>query len=1162
MNQKKEPIMNNSISISLKSLLTFLVCCLCFIKNINAQVQVVPDNSVGVGTLIPHASAKLEVHSETQGFLMPRMTINQRDAIVSPSDGLEVYVTNNSDAIRGPWYYDGSLNEWIKLALPPGGGTGQVLSINNAGDYVWVTLASDIVTTLVDNGDNTYTYTSEDGTVTVIDTDETTTTLVDNGNDTYTYTSEDGTVTVINTGNGTNVNIYTDDGSLPTNRNVDMNDNILNFDDGRIELNDGANNVLLGDNNGSSITSGSGNAAFGTNILNSNTSGLRNIGIGFNVLTSNTTKGYNVGLGYQVMQNLNANHNIAMGYRSMQLATTGQYNIALGTNSLRSNTTGIHNVAFGSNALVLNTTGRYNFAGIVSSLSKNTSGSHNIGIGYLSLQRNTSGTANVSLGVYALRYNTTGGYNVALGGYSMHQNTTGKYNIGIGQYALRYNKTGHYNVAVGYRAGWAALGSNNVFLGRQAGYSETGSNKLYIENTTSSNPLIYGDFATNYLKINGILHATSHIQDSNGALGVNGQFLGRDAGGVVWQDAPSGGGSDGVAISHSVSGTTNKTLVTARSNGLSPLTVSWTDLDTDTQLNQEQVQDFVGPMLSGNTEIGIQVTYDDGANEIDFINTAPDQVVSLTGTGGAVVTGTYPNFTINAGSSSGGADGVSTGQTVTGTTTKTLTTTRSNGLPNLVETWTDLDTKLTNEQVQDIIGPMVSGNTEIGIDVSYDDNSNEFDFVNTAPDQVVNLNAGPGIIVTGSYPTYTIESNASDTDWVETTSSVYNTTKNIGIGTSSPDDELHVVGRINVNFPNATTNGIAIGDNSGNGSSSAEGNITIGKNAGTTMTSDRNIAIGNSAGSGASESTTTGNVFIGHNAGQSPDAASQIDRFNVYVGFRSGETQKGLSNISIGGNAGYKSINSYNNLIGHYAGAENKGSNLIAIGKEAGEFNEGFQNTFLGYKSGELHTTGNCNTFLGTNTGSSTTNISNSVALGCNAIVNASDKVYLHSNGGTITGDVDYTNPSDQRFKNNVKEDVPGLEFIKRLNPVTYDFDHKKYKSHLVQMMPDSVQSFHLDSLEYNTTKGIGFIAQEVDQILKDLNIEFSGLHKPEVDNPTSHYTIGYSQFVMPLVKAVQEQQAIIEEQNKKIDVHKTELEARDQILDDLIRRIEVLEKE
>jgi hypothetical protein len=51
-------------------------------------------------------SAILEVQSTTQGVLMPRVTLTQRDAIANPALGLLVYQTNE---IAGFHYYDGSV---------------------------------------------------------------------------------------------------------------------------------------------------------------------------------------------------------------------------------------------------------------------------------------------------------------------------------------------------------------------------------------------------------------------------------------------------------------------------------------------------------------------------------------------------------------------------------------------------------------------------------------------------------------------------------------------------------------------------------------------------------------------------------------------------------------------------------------------------------------------------------------------------------------------------------------------------------------------------------------------------------------------------------------------------------------------------------------------
>jgi len=46
-----------------------------------------------------------------------------------------------------------------------------------------------------------------------------------------------------------------------------------------------------------------------------------------------------------------------------------------------------------------------------------------------------------------------------------------------------------------------------------------------------------------------------------------------------------------------------------------------TDTNTDTQLTNEQVQDIVGAMLTGNTETNISVTYQDSDGTIDFVST-------------------------------------------------------------------------------------------------------------------------------------------------------------------------------------------------------------------------------------------------------------------------------------------------------------------------------------------------------------------------------------------------------------------------------------------------------------------------------------------------------------------------------------------------------------
>lgn len=70
--------------------------------------------SVGIGTVNPNTSAQLDISSTNKGFLLPRMTAAQRNAINTPAKGLLVYQTDGS---AGFWYYNGSV--WVQLYCAP-----------------------------------------------------------------------------------------------------------------------------------------------------------------------------------------------------------------------------------------------------------------------------------------------------------------------------------------------------------------------------------------------------------------------------------------------------------------------------------------------------------------------------------------------------------------------------------------------------------------------------------------------------------------------------------------------------------------------------------------------------------------------------------------------------------------------------------------------------------------------------------------------------------------------------------------------------------------------------------------------------------------------------------------------------------------------------------
>ena len=74
------------------------------------------DSRVSIGTNTQPASAILTLSSTNKGFLPPRMTGSQAEAIASPAEGLIIYSTDGSGSTitsKGWWGYDGST--WTKF---------------------------------------------------------------------------------------------------------------------------------------------------------------------------------------------------------------------------------------------------------------------------------------------------------------------------------------------------------------------------------------------------------------------------------------------------------------------------------------------------------------------------------------------------------------------------------------------------------------------------------------------------------------------------------------------------------------------------------------------------------------------------------------------------------------------------------------------------------------------------------------------------------------------------------------------------------------------------------------------------------------------------------------------------------------------------------------
>ncbi len=252
----------------------------------------------------------------------------------------------------------------------------------------------------------------------------------------------------------------------------------------------GYNNAFLGYAAGVNNTIGYHNIFLGRDAGYTNSTGDNNIFLGYNAGFSNTTADYSTFIGnYAGYSNTTGLYNTFIGYYAGYANTTANGNTCIGYYTGKSNSTGHHNCFIGDDAGYSNTTGySNNFLGTAAGYA-NTTGRLNNFIGYYAGNANTTGNANNFLGYFSGAYNTIGTSNTFLGYFSGYANDTGSYNTFIGNYAGKEN----------------SAGNSNIFIGYNAGYNETGSNKLYISNTDVSFPLIYGDFSSSIIAVNGKL---------------------------------------------------------------------------------------------------------------------------------------------------------------------------------------------------------------------------------------------------------------------------------------------------------------------------------------------------------------------------------------------------------------------------------------------------------------------------------------------------------------------------------------------------------------------------------------------------------------------------------------------------------------------------------
>ena len=325
---------------------------------------------------------------------------------------------------------------------------------------------------------------------------------------------------------------------------------------------------------------------------------------------------------------------------------------------------------------------------------------------------------------------------------------------------------------------------------------------------------------------------------------------------------------------------------------------------------------------------------------------------------------------------------------------------------------------------------------------------------------------------------------------------------------------------------------VFIGNNTGRDNTTGSSNIMIGDEAGiSNVDGNGNVMMGDWAGYSNTEGST--NVFIGIDAGFSNISgysnvfigpytgyANNIGEHNVFLGLYSGEDNvDGNSNTFLGSGSGWSNISGSENVsIGLLAGSDNNGNNNTFVGSYAGELNEfGENNVFIGYGAGR-NETGSGKLYINNDSLSGVPLVYGEFSdtdpyLNITAFTDVTGDMGVTGNMG-VDGDITGTNIteiSDRKWKTNIGDYDNALMQVSKLRGVTYNW------------INDESRNWNTDEMQ------IGLIAQEVETVIPELV-------KTDQQGDKS---VNYSKLTVVLLEALKEQQEMIEELQREIEILK-----------------------
>jgi hypothetical protein len=335
--------------------------------------------------------------------------------------------------------------------------------------------------------------------------------------------------------------------------------------------------------------------------------------------------------------------------------------------------------------------------------------------------------------------------------------------------------------------------------------------------------------------------------------------------------------------------------------------------------------------------------------------------------------------------------------------------------------------------------------------------------------------------------------------------------------------DVGISGNLILPATTATTGQISLGGNTfvhGYGGPGTFGdNVFIGKGAG-------NFTMGGATLIEGSENVGVGlQSFHANTTGFNNTAIGGFSMYSNTTG--DGNTASGYNALEFNTSGGYNTASGLQSLTSNTTGSYNTGDGYGALGANT----TGYENTASGFAAGNTNSTGFDNTFIGATSDAAVDGLFNATAVGFGAVVDAANHIRIGDTNVTqIGGQVAWSNLSDARAKTEIRDLELGLELVMALRPV----------------------AFSLKTGDGRTD--MGFLAQDVEAVLGD-GYSVLGIG----GDPDRTLSLRYADLIAPLVKAVQEQQALIEAQRKEIEALKARLAGRDRAIE---RRVAALERD